>query len=320
MTRGARLSVVMPVRDAAPFLEAAVGSVFAQTWPDIELIAVDDGSTDGSHALLERLAAGWTGPGRRMILRRQETRGPSAARNAGVEAASGALIAFFDADDVFHPTLAARLIEALEAEPELDLVFALYRYVGPDGERLGTQPAPARARPAPKDLLKDNLVHAPLFRARAWEVAGPLDPGLQAHEDLDFFARLLLRRPGAIGVVDAVLSDYRRRPGQITQDWRRMRRNWARAFAKLRREGVRLSKGERREVRARLSLYWGTLAYHAGEHEAARRLVAAAWRADPRGLAGDPHAWIRAAACLTTLLPHGLHDAVRRRVNARLAA
>ena len=314
------VSVVMPAHDAAPFVGEAIESVRRQRWPRIELVVIDDGSRDGTAQAVEAEARRWGGPGRDLVLIRQQNAGAAAARNAGVARSRGAFVALLDADDRYAPTMIPRLVSALEADPRARLAFAMYRYVDSAGRVRGVQAPPAPGGLTPAGLLAGNLVHAPLMRREAWDVAGPLDARLRAHIDLDFFVRLARACPGAIVAVPEPLSDYRRRDGQITQDWRRMRRAWARVHLKLRREGFRLAPAERRRARAGLALYWGTLAYEAGAHAEARRLVAAAWRTDPLHLARDGHARVRAAACLATLLPGGVHDRLRRWHNARAGA
>jgi glycosyltransferase involved in cell wall biosynthesis len=315
-----RVSVVLPAYDVAPFVAEAVASIHAQDWADIELIAVDDGSRDGTGDLLERLAAGWAGPGRRMRVVRQSNAGAGAARNAGIARATGAYVALYDADDVCHPGLVRAQVAALAAEGAADLAFALYRYVGEGGGVQAEQAAPGARRLGTYDLLCDNVVHAPLIRAEALRAVGPLDETLRAHIDLDLFVRLTERRPRSVVVVPEILSDYRRRDGQITGDWRRMRDNWGRVLAKLEAGGLALSARQRRRMRGRLHLYWATLAYQGGDHAAARALVLTALRADPAGLLADGHGRIRLAACGATLLPGRAHDALRRWFNARASA
>ena len=314
------VSVVLPAYQSARFVAAAVESIHAQTWPRVELIAVDDGSTDGTGDLLDRLRSHWEGPGRRMIVLRQPNAGAGAARNAGLGRATGAFVALYDADDIYHPTLTERMVELLSARPELDLAFALYRYVDEDGRPQGTQPPPVTDRLGAEDLLADNLVHAPLFRRAILEDTGAMDTDLQAHIDLDFFLRVAERRPRPIGVVPEALSDYRRHERQITSDWRRMRRNYLAVLERRAARGFVLTGGARRRIFARLRLYWATLAYQAGRHSEARRLALGALAGAPAEVLGDRHGRVRLLACAASLLPPPLHDRLRAWHNARDAA
>jgi glycosyltransferase involved in cell wall biosynthesis len=111
-----RVSVLLACWNAETYVGDAVRSVLDQRPAPFELIAVDDGSTDGSAAVLE-------GFGDRLTLVRQENRGVGAALNRAAAEATGEALAFIDADDVWTPGKLARQAEALKAEPELDAVF-----------------------------------------------------------------------------------------------------------------------------------------------------------------------------------------------------
>ena len=103
-----KVSILIPVYNAERYVGAAVESVLRQTWKDIEIIAVDDGSTDASPEILKRYA----GRGVRYI--RQPNTGASAARNAAFAASSGSYILYLDADDVVDPQHIEELIEHLD--------------------------------------------------------------------------------------------------------------------------------------------------------------------------------------------------------------
>jgi glycosyltransferase involved in cell wall biosynthesis len=316
----ARISVVMPCHDVAPFVAEAVRSTLRQEWPDVELLAVDDGSTDGTGAMLDDLAGEWGRPGRRMVVRHQANAGAAAARNAGLALATGDLVAFLDADDRSDPGHLRAMADALAAEPALDAVFTLYRYIDEMGRVTGEEAAPGRTRFGPEDLLTRMIVHSPMLRAGAARAAGPVDETLTACIDLDHLVRVAALRPGNLGLVPEVLSDYRRRSGQITQDWRRMEANWSRVHRKLAAAGSGLSPAALSRARAQACLWWSTLAYEAGDHAAARRLVAETWRRDPRFAIRDRLALIRTLSVAAALLPASWHDAIRARFNASSGA
>ena len=115
-----RVSVIIPVHNGARYLAQAIESVLAQDLAAHEIIVVDDGSTDESASI-----AGGFGSLVRVL--RQTQRGPNAARNAGVSAATGAFLAFLDADDLWAPAKLARQIESFEAISGLDVVFTYVR-------------------------------------------------------------------------------------------------------------------------------------------------------------------------------------------------
>lgn len=305
----------MPAYDVAPWIAEAVRSVLNQTWPDLELIVVDDGSTDGTGALLDALAVEWSGRGRRIELIHRGNAGSAASRNAALDRVTGEVVAFADADDVWHPELLHRLVGLLRSDSRLAMAFPRCRYVDVDGNPLGQVSPGGRSRYAAADLIVANPIHTGsgvVASRRAVEAAGRFDTGLSSYIDLDFWVRVAGRQPAVIGCVDAVLVDYRRRPGQITGDWRRMRDNRHRLLGKLPRLDITLGRRQRRVMRAREHLYWATLAYKSGALAEARRLLGLAWIAHPGILACDANGRIRTLACAATLLPRPLHDLLRR--------
>ncbi len=136
-----RFSVVMPVYNAERHLRLSVGSVLDQTHSDWELVAVDDGSTDASGRILDGFAKA---EGRIRVIH-QANGGEGAARNAGLDAATGDFVAFLDADDVFHPGALA-LLDAVCLKTGADVVrFGWTAVTGHDG-RFAPLPGPECAR------------------------------------------------------------------------------------------------------------------------------------------------------------------------------
>ena len=116
------VSIVMPVYNAAAYLEAALSSVLGQTLRELELICVDDCSSDGSLALLEARAA--TDP-RLTVVRAERNGGPGSARNLGLSRARGAWVGFVDADDEIPPWLLERAVERLRRDGADEVVWGL---------------------------------------------------------------------------------------------------------------------------------------------------------------------------------------------------
>jgi len=134
------VAVIMPVHDRANHVRTAVDSVLAQTYPLVELIVVDDGSTDGTGDVLRTY-------GDRIVVLRQEHAGPYTARNTGLRHTDADLVAFLDSDDVWLPHHLAVQVP-LFARDEVGLVFANARIAGSDRTTFQITP-PRRGRVAP---------------------------------------------------------------------------------------------------------------------------------------------------------------------------
>lgn len=190
------VGVVLPVHDGARHLERAVGSVLAQDLSPragdaassrgavagLDVVIVDDGSHDDSVRVAHRLAGD---DPRVRVLELGRNGGVAAARNAGVAAVGGDLLAFLDQDDVWTPDRLRRGVAALAADPMLGFVTARQRFMAPEGR------VPGWVRPGLLDGdLAGNVLGTVLCRRHVWERLGGLDPGLQrGFDDVDWFAR-----------------------------------------------------------------------------------------------------------------------------------
>lgn len=129
-----RISVIIPCRNAAPYLEQAVESLFATGYPELEVVIVDDGSRDSSREIARDLAQ--RHPGVRLLVSGQHTPiGAGRARNHGVARATGDYLAFLDADDYVYPNRFLKSVKILDFAPEVDAVCGTTRrVVEPGGE------------------------------------------------------------------------------------------------------------------------------------------------------------------------------------------
>jgi glycosyltransferase involved in cell wall biosynthesis len=159
----ARVTVMIGVYNGAHYLAEAIDSVLAQTWPPLEVIVVDDGSTDGSGAI----AAAY-GPPVRCI--RQERGGMAASRNRAVREAAGDFFAFLDADDRFPPEKLERQLAVFVDDPGLDVVYGhVTEFLSPDldadSRALLRQPAHDLPWPTPNLMLvkRDAFFRVGLF-------------------------------------------------------------------------------------------------------------------------------------------------------------
>jgi FkbM family methyltransferase len=201
----ARISVVLSVYNDAAHLVETLDSILAQTEEDFELIAVDDGSTDESGAILRSYAERDV----RVRVLRQENQGLTRALTAGCAAAGGTYIARHDSGDTSHPKRLAVQSRMLDAEPDVVFVSCATQYVGPDREPLWIT-RPRIRQPAsllsPEGLLDGPTHHGSvMFRRESYERAG---------QDYDLWYRLA--EIGGYSAVDEVLYTARITPTSIS--------------------------------------------------------------------------------------------------------
>jgi glycosyltransferase involved in cell wall biosynthesis len=203
-----RVSVVVPSYNAERFLAAALDSALEQSGVALEVVVVDDGSSDGTGAILSRYAD-------RIRVAHQDHRGPAAARNAAIREARGEYVALLDADDRFRPGKLARQTAVLDGRPDVGIVYTGWDVVDGNGNPLPHQGWSREDGDVLPRLLLGNLAHpvAVLLRRAQILDAGGFDETLQVNEDWDLFLRLTLR--GARwACVDAPLCEYRVHGGQ----------------------------------------------------------------------------------------------------------
>jgi glycosyltransferase involved in cell wall biosynthesis len=272
-----RASLIIPAFNHARFLGAAIDSALAQTLGAVDVIVVDDGSTDDTPAVLARYA------GRVRVLR-QPNRGLSSARNAGLAAARGTFVAFLDADDVMAPTKLAAQLEVLERSPAIGWTYCdvLMETVATGATARASERFGYAAR-ALDGWLFPELIHgnfipaiAPLVRRTALEAAGGFDERLTALEDWDMWLRLSLIAEARY--TPAVLVTYRIRPGGMSEDRARMDRSRFQVLDKISRtRPVALESlgNVGRRIIADTHNWLGKEAYASGDWREARRRFAA---------------------------------------------
>ena len=202
-----RLSVTMAVHDAESYLAAALESIQRQTFTDFELIAVDDGSRDGSRAILERHAA--SDPRLRVIARPHE--GIVATRNVALAAAQCELVAVMDADDVAHPERFARQVAYLRSHPEILALGTGVEIIDPEGCPIRRLQVPLDHAAIDAALMRgrgEALVHpSVMFRREAMLAASGYREGCDSVEDLELCLRLAER--GRLANLPETLLQYR---------------------------------------------------------------------------------------------------------------
>jgi glycosyltransferase involved in cell wall biosynthesis len=190
------VTVVIPVHDRAALVGEAIASALAQTGPAVEVVVVDDGSTDGSGDVVATLAA----TDRRVRLVRQANAGPAAARNRALAEVRTRLVTFLDSDDLMCPARLERQVARLGADPPADLVIGVERIEVVDGV-----PVPRWVAGLPPPDVAPRYYTMSMLIDRAWiDRVGGFDESIRVGEDVDLLVRL--RAAGArMATIDDVV-------------------------------------------------------------------------------------------------------------------
>lgn len=208
-----RLSVIVPAYNVASYVGDAVGSVLAQTLRDIEVIVVDDGSTDGTADVVRRITDG------RVRLLRKANGGLSSARNAGLRAARASFAGFLDGDDVWILEKAERQVARLESDPGVTMTYSHSAYLGEDGVPTGAVLRSSLASPTIAQMIRRNHVgngSTPIGRTADFFAAGLFDERLRSAEDYEMWPRLMARTSRRLELVPEVLTGYRVRSASLS--------------------------------------------------------------------------------------------------------
>lgn len=220
------VSVIIPVYNGENFIGRTLTSALAQTHRKIEVIVVDDGSTDRTSAIVEAAAT----KDDRIRLFRQTNVGVAKARNFGVSQSRGSLIAPLDADDLWHPEKIARQVAAIHASPKIGLTYC---WTVPIDENDFILPPVDKSRcfdltnVVREMAAKGNFIDcasSPLFRRSYFEDVGGYDPNLQLGCE-DWKLYLSLVGICEFAVVPAYLVGYRRRTGSMSTNIAAMERS-----------------------------------------------------------------------------------------------
>ena len=341
------MSIIVPTFNRKALLARAIDSAFAQTHNAIEVIVIDDGSTDGTTAMLQTRY----GSESRLRVLRQENQGVAAARNRGLKAARGTFIAFLDSDDFWRPWKLSVQLVCIVRRPEAGMVWTDMEAIGPGGqvvherylrkmysayrhlpaatlfestERLGSILAvcPAGLEDASvlwgrigTAMVIGNLVHTStvLMRRSLLERVGEFDLSLSpAGEDHDFHLRTC--RAGPVGLIDVVSTSYQTgMSDRLTLHREAMVRNY---FVTMERALARMASAERpparmlRRARARGHAWMADVRLDKGDKPGARRALF-------RSLLHDPLQAGLAARLLAASLPDVVSDSLRRLIRVR---
>ncbi|MCB9450365.1 MAG: glycosyltransferase [Anaerolineaceae bacterium] len=198
------VSVIIPCYEQARFVAAAVASALSQTYPQVEVIVVDDGSTDDPETVLAAYSSS-------ISLIQQQNRGLAAARNAGFHHAQGEYLFFLDSDDQLFPDALARHVALLEDHPDYALSYSAWQQVSEDGREVYGIVRPNISGHVLEPLLLRRFfffASSTLVRRACLEQVGLFDESILWGEDADLWTRLAYAG-FAFGYLDEPLTRYR---------------------------------------------------------------------------------------------------------------
>lgn len=209
------ISVVMPVYNGGAFLQPAIDSILSQTFPDFELIVIDDGSTDATPDVLARAVSA----DKRVRVLSDGRRGLVGALNAGLAAARAPLVARMDADDLSRPDRFALQVAFLRDNPDVGVVGGQMAYIDHRGQQIGRPTSLAtESEEIERNLLQGHSViaHATIFaRREILAEIGGYRHAYKSAEDLDLWLRIVGR--AKLASLDKVIYDYRQHGAQSTR-------------------------------------------------------------------------------------------------------
>lgn len=210
-----KVSVIIPAYNAEPYIGASLRSVMGQTYRHIEILVVDDGSTDTTAGIV----AGYAQKDDRIILISQQNKGLAAARNSGIARATGEYICILDSDDIMLPKKIERQLVYMEAHPDCDITYSdLYHFID-DTTRIYHHPMPAVGNDVYTSLLYGNSINpnAVFFRRSVYERFGGFDESLLSAEDWDYWLTIAYRGARFMYQPER-LTLYRMRANSLSSD------------------------------------------------------------------------------------------------------
>jgi glycosyltransferase involved in cell wall biosynthesis len=210
-----KISVIVPVYNAAPYLRQCLESILAQTVGDIEVLTIDDGSTDGSAAICDEYAA----MDSRVRATHVANAGVSAARNLGIDLARGEYVSFVDADDTLHPSAMSTLLALMSDDVDITVGGIVYGTVWRPDDTANTHTV-SGLEATIRTLRQrgyDNAPCAKLYRRTLFDNGPRFAVGIR-YEDLDFF-RLIYPRARNIAYTSRSVYFYREHPASFINRW-----------------------------------------------------------------------------------------------------
>jgi len=307
--------VVICAYNVAPYIRESVSSALQQTYQDIEVIVLDDGSTDGTTDQLE----GIDDPRLRVI--KKPHKGHAPALNAAIALTRGSYIGLLDADDRWLPKKLEIHLAHHAEHPTIDMTYSMSEEIDVNGVCRGLISSEVGRFVSFRDLLIENVVRngsASVLRKEALIEAGPFDEGLAACQDVDMWLRIARFRERSIYALPYVLTQYRRRPRQLTANVSRIRESWLSIIRKVAVTAPREVAATETNRTSIMNRYFAYLLYEARQFGDALGFLWRGFLVSPGHFLGDSRNLLLTGGCLAGIvLPPfwhaGLHQSMRDR-------
>lgn len=226
------ISVIIPVYNREDLVVRTLDSIYAQTYRPIELIVVDNNSTDSSVKTVERWKEGHRNSDFNIILTHETKRGAANARQTGFTKASADVVMFFDSDDVMRPELITKVMEKFRTYPKVDMVYWQTSVLTPDG------------RTIPKRFSSSNLLRRHLFNGMLCTISyavktdyfkkcGGWNTTLTGWDDWELGLRLLLNNPILEAIPQPLVIIYPQTESITGTDFKSKHGEWEKAIAAM---------------------------------------------------------------------------------------
>lgn len=237
----ANVSVVIPIYNVEPYIQATVQSVLDQTYPIHEIILVDDDSPDNSASVCRAI------DDPRITIIHQENRGPSGALNTGIRHATGEYIAFLDGDDIWSPTKIATHIQHLESDDRVGVSFSSSSFIDMDGNPLSGVQSPRLKDIDIFYLMRYNPLgngSAAVYRRQVLDqikfqqdLRGTpedvyFDEQFRMSQDIELLRRIVLQTHWCVEGISQALTQYRINPKSVSSNFDKKVKVWEQLFAK----------------------------------------------------------------------------------------
>lgn len=317
-----KVSVILPVYNVEKYIGAALQSVLNQTYQALEILIVDDGSTDQSMAICETFAD----PRIRII--HQENKGLAEARNTGIRQTTGAYLAFLDGDDIWLPEKIERHVAHLNRATTVGISFSRSAFIDETGTPLNTYQMPRLTGITPDYMLRCNPVgngSAGVFRREAFEAVGfPSAAGMRAYfdkaftmsQDVECWLRILIQTPWGIEGIAEPLTQYRLSSGAISANLETRIIFWEKMFQKVNTYAPQLIEKSGDKAMAYRLRDLARESIRRQNPALARKLIHQAIPRYPRMLREDARSTLTVviATYLFSLLPHALYGSIEHKI------